>query len=247
MISSDISNRDANRVTKLKSYSILDKLPEKDFDDLSRLAARVCTTPMAVISLLDEKHHWDKSVYGRKISEISVLISITDTIILHDENVIEIPDLAGDERFCHLSFVTEEPPVHFLAAVPIRTSEGYVVGTLSVMDHQPRVLEKMQIESLQILADLVFHLLELKVNTRSQETSVRKLEGRIGEMEVFTHQAAHHLKSPLCTISMMTELFREQYAGQMDQEGIELLDTINEATSQLAGEVDDLLNKRSHK
>ena len=102
----------------------------------------------------------------------------------------------------------------------------------------------MQIESLQILANQIFHLLELKRDASILEATVSQLEGRIGEMEVFTHRAAHHLKSPLCTISMMTELFREQYAGQMDQEGIALLDTINESTSQLAGEVDDILNKR---
>ena len=246
MISTDNPANESGRVTTLKSDSILDALPGKEFDAITLLASRVCETPIAFIRLfLDDRTQWDKSGYGKKNSLLSVEDSISAAFFPQVGMVLEVSDTRSDDRFCHHPMVTGEPFIQFLTAVPICTLEGHVLGTLCVMDHQTRVLGKMQIESLQILADQVLHLLDLKKNSGTLETTVRKLEDRIKELEIFAHQAAHHLKSPLCSISMMTELFREQYAGQMDPEGIALLDTINESTSQLAGEVDDILNKRS--
>ena len=236
---------EASSVSALNSFAILKSLPEKELNDLAELATRVCATPMAAISFLDDKNQWDKSSFGYTFGGVSTERSIFDAFVLENQNVLEVSELLRDERFKMHDSVSDELAIQSLTAVPIRNLDGNVLGTLCVMDDQPRQLDKMQIESMQILANHIFNLLELKRNASILEATVSQLEGRIGEMEVFNHRAAHHLKSPLCTISMMTELFREQYAGQMDPEGIDLLETINEATSQLAGEVDDMLNKRN--
>ena len=145
---------DASSVSALNSFAILKSLPEKELNDLVELATRVYTTPMVTISFLDEKNQWDKSSFGYTFGGVTTEKSIFDAFVLENQNVLEVSELQQDERFKIHDSVSDEPTIQSLTAVPIRNLDGNVLGTLCVMDDHPRLLDKMQIESLQILANL---------------------------------------------------------------------------------------------
>ena len=108
------------------------------FDDLARLAAYVCGTPIGLIGLIDSNREWFKSKVGWDVSEIPREVSIgTCAILQHD--VLIVSDTLGDIRFARSQLVTQAG-VRFHAGVPLLTPEGYALGTLSVMDYVPRAL-----------------------------------------------------------------------------------------------------------
>jgi len=245
MISSIIPTNEAKNAEVSANGSKTENLFEKSLDELALLASRIFEVPIAALHFMDGISLRYNTSTGLKVREVSVENLLSLFSILQSENVIQVPDTRKDERLGNHLLVADEPGILFYASAPIRASDGMAAGTLILMDHQPRRLNPAQLEIMKLLATHSSSLVELRREAKCLENTLRGLEERNAGMEVFCHQAAHHLKSPLCTISMMTELFREQYSGQMDEEGVELLETINEATSQLAREVDEILNTRS--
>ena len=149
------------RIGVLSRYRVLDTAPEESFDDITRLAAHICDTPIALINFIDKSRQWFKSKLGFDLSESPLEYSICAQAFLQDDLMV-IPDLTMDERFAHYPVITEEPKIRFYAGVPLVTPEGYSVGTLCVMDRVPRDLSTEQKEALRVLSRHVITLLELR-------------------------------------------------------------------------------------
>ncbi len=153
----------AARLENLDQYNILDTLPEQAFDDLSCLAAQICDTPIALISLIDDTRQWFKSKVGIEAIEISLDVSFcTHAILQPDIFVVENAKL--DRRFADNPLVTSAPNIRFYAGVPLITPEGYPIGTLCVIDQVSRQLQSEQTEALRALARQVVTQLELRRN-----------------------------------------------------------------------------------
>jgi len=151
------------RVIALDKYAILDTDPEQFFDDLTLLAAYVCNTPIALISLVDEDRQWFKSRVGLDASETSRDIAFCSTAILQTD-VFVIPDALADERFRDNPLVVSEPHIRFYAGAPLINEDGYALGTLCVVDRAPRELAPEQKEALKALSRLVLAQLEFRRN-----------------------------------------------------------------------------------
>lgn len=154
---------DKARVTALQKYAILDSEPEQAFDDLTLLAAYVCKTPIALISLVDEDRQWFKSKVGLSLSETPREIAFCHTAI-QQSGVMVVPDTLRDERFRNNPLVVSEPKIRFYAGAPLITEEGYALGTLCVVDKAPRDFGIDQREVLQALSRLVLAQLEFRRN-----------------------------------------------------------------------------------
>ncbi len=155
------------RLAALERYKILDTLPEQEYDDLTQLAADICGTPIALISLVDENRQWFKSRVGIDAPETPRNISFCGHTIAEGK-ILNIPDATLDSRFADNPLVVNDPKIRFYAGVPLRTPDDYLLGTLCVIDRQPKNLTAKQIEQLEALGRLVISRLELR---RSQEAS----------------------------------------------------------------------------
>lgn len=184
-----LPDNEIDRLSALYSLDILDSPPEKDFDDIVALAAGVCSAPMSAVSLVDADRQWAKARTGGEVAEVSRDVSFCAHAILERDLMI-VPDARTDERFADNPVVTAEGGVRFYAGAPLLTTDGFALGTLCVMDTEPRRLDVEQQQALRALARQVTAQLELRryafalANTtaRLQELERRKddLAGLVG-------------------------------------------------------------------
>ena len=150
------------RLKKLKSYQVLDTESESCFDEITLLATQICSVPIALVSLVDEKRQWFKSRRGIDTTETSREISFCGHAILNDD-VLVVPDTHLDDRFSDNPLVTSGPRLRFYAGAPLISPEGLRIGTLCVLDTKAMWLDQSQLRSLKTLAAHVVNLFELKV------------------------------------------------------------------------------------
>lgn len=157
MTKPDIPHDERLRLDTLRSLNILDTPPEERFDRLTRLAKRMFRVPFALVNLVDENRGWFKSCMGLEVIQGEVDtsrdVSFCGHVILGDAAFI-IPDTLEDPRFADNPLVVSEPKIRFYAGCPL-TVNGHKLGTLCILDQQPRSLEKEDIEALRDLACMV--------------------------------------------------------------------------------------------
>lgn len=156
-----IPQNELARLAALDGYSILDTKPEQMFDDLTMLASYICETPVALISLVDADRQWFKSRVGTELQETSRELAFCAHAIMQSD-VFLVSDAQKDERFKHNMLVTVDPKIRFYAGAPITTPGGESIGTLCVIDLEPRQLSPAQVECLQALARQARILLETR-------------------------------------------------------------------------------------
>lgn len=162
MMIAPLPENESARVRALREYEILDTAPEAGFDDLAQLAARVCGTPMAAVSLVDSDRQWFKSRLGINLCGTSREVSFSSHGIAADDDLFLIPDARKDKRFSENPLVAGEPHVRFYGGARLATPAGLTLGMLCVMDVVPRELSAAQKESLRALARQVVAQLELR-------------------------------------------------------------------------------------
>ena len=149
------------RLTVLHGYGILDTPADADYDALTKLAAYICGSPIALISLVDDHRQWFLSKQGMETGQTPKNISFCRYTIQRDE-VFEVTDALLDERFNGNPLVTGPPHIRHYCGAPLVTAEGYRLGSLCVIDRKPKKLDDAQKAALQTLAGEVVMRLELK-------------------------------------------------------------------------------------
>lgn len=185
------------RLKVLWQYDVLDTVPEEVFDDLTELAARICGAPMATISLVDENRQWFKSRVGVRQQETARNISFCSHAITQSDLFV-VPDATRDSRFANSPLVTDEPRVRFYAGAPLVTPDGHALGTLCVMDREPRELNQDQRQALRVLARHVVTQLELRRHARelaSSRQSAAQLEKEVAALRADLQSAREQLRN----------------------------------------------------
>ena len=166
---------DEARVAALRSHAILDTAPEPVFDELAALAARLCNTPIAVVSLVDADRVWYKARVGTDLTGVSRSVSFGSHAILHREGLFEVEDARLDPRFEHNPRVTGPAGLRSYAGAAIVDRSGAALGSFCVFDRVPRRLEPHQRDLLRVLAHQVAVLIDLRTQMRQSELSQERL------------------------------------------------------------------------
>ncbi|WP_103670720.1 PAS domain S-box protein [Pseudanabaena sp. BC1403] len=162
----EIPANESDRLVALDRYHILDTLPEQVYDDLTQLAADICGTPIALISLVDKDRQWFKSRVGIDATETPRDISFCGHAVA-ESAILNVPDASLDPRFADNPLVAQDPNIRFYAGVPLITEDNFALGTLCVIDRQPRDLTEQQIRQLEALSRLVISQLEIRLKEDS--------------------------------------------------------------------------------
>ncbi len=159
---------EAARLDALNQYEILDTLPEEVFDSLTRLAAQICGTSIALVCLIDADRQWFKSKVGIEASGTPRNIAFCAHAI-HQSDILIVPDTLQDPRFADNPLVIGAPNIRFYAGMPLITPTGHALGTICVIDRVPKQLTPEQITAIRILGQQVVSQLELRRRTMTLE------------------------------------------------------------------------------
>lgn len=171
-----LPDNETERLKALADYNILDTLPEQAFDDLTAIAAYICKTPIALISLIDSDRQWFKSKLGLKSSEIPRDWSFCSHAILQPDDILVVSNALKDDRFNNNPLVKGNPKIRFYAGVPLITPDGLPIGTLCVMDTIPHRLSYQQLDALRRLSRQAIAQIELIQEVRYRKQA--EIEGR---------------------------------------------------------------------
>ena len=157
-----LPNNENERLKELDSYNIIGEMEDFDYDFLTQMASQICDTKISLISLITDEKQWFLSHHGLKVRETDKLYAFCAHAINTPEEIFIIEDARKDERFHDNPIVTGDPRVIFYAGVPLVNENGFPLGTLCVIENNPKVLSEHQIHSLKMLSKQVMNLLELR-------------------------------------------------------------------------------------
>jgi len=161
------------RLEKLRSFAVLDSLPEQGYEDVTALASFICGTPISLISFVDEQRQWFKSEVGLGARETPRTQSFCANTISTRETLV-VEDARTDPRFRDNPLVLGNPNIRFYAGAPI-VQDGYVLGTVCVIDTVPRTLSLKQLAALESLARQVSMLLDQRKALMDAQHEAKRL------------------------------------------------------------------------
>ena len=241
MIAPGTPGNEEERLVALESYAIMDTLPEEEYDAITRIASEICGTPISIITLIDGKRQWFKSKVGLEATETPREYAYCAHGILTPDEPLIVNNAFEDERFADNPLATGDPHVEFYAGVPLVTPEGLALGSLCVIDTQPREIAKEKIEVLQILAKQVVSLLELRKTVSELQKTQDQLEKANTHLNEFAHIVAHDLKAPVRNMVLLTEAIQEDIGTKLDNEEKKYLDYLKQSARSAVQMVDGVL------
>lgn len=174
-----MNNTEHKRLNAVNRFKHLDAGIKNDIDQLVDMIADICQTPVALVTLLDKDTQWFKSAKGTDVASTPRGMSFCNNTIKQTQLVI-IPDILADAEHCTNPLATGDPHVRFYAGAPLITQDGFAVGSLCVVDMEPRELTDHQKKSITILARQVANLMEFNwsLNTMQDQHKVEQVNTR---------------------------------------------------------------------
>ena len=240
-----IPQNEEERLKSLESYNLLDTLPEDDFEELTLLASEICQTPVALISLLDDKRQWFKSIIGHDVKETPKEQAFCAHTITNDSDIMIVPDARKDDRFSSNPLVTGDPNIVFYAGVPLINEEGFALGSLCVMDRVPKQLTKRQVKSLKVLGKQVLAQMELRRKLSVLQKTNQELLETNAFIQKFANTAAHDIKNPLSSILLTSQALRMRLSKGNDEKSCNLADITITSAKRLLVLVEEMLEYSS--
>ncbi|AFL82242.1 histidine kinase with GAF domain [Aequorivita sublithincola DSM 14238] len=228
------------RIAAVRSYNLLDTLPEKDFDNITALTANICDVPISLVTLLDADRNFLKSHYGIPFNESPRNISFCGHAILEESDIFIVEDARKDTRFKNNPLVKDLQAI-FYAGVRLINSEGYPLGTLCVFDTKARTLSKSQKKALIAMAYQVVNLFEARKRNRTLLAVQQELKDKNEQLKNFAGVVSHDMKMPLANMIITSDMLRTKYGHLLDSQGKEYLNYIKQSSFTLSEYITGLL------
>ncbi len=233
MISGRIPANESERLAKLKALGILDTMEEQAYDDLTFLAAQICETPISLVSLIDQSRQWFKSHHGIEAKETPREYAFCAHAINQDDLLV-VEDTALDERFIDNPLVTGEPKIKFYAGAPLILENDIRIGTICVIDKEPRVLTEKQKKSLLALSRQVVAQLNLRLKL-SEMSSLEKAK------DEFLAMVSHELRTPITSLHGSLKILQHE-SMNLNESVTPMLDIAIRNSDQILRIVNDILD-----
>lgn len=218
-----LPENEERRLEALRRQEILDSPPEPEFDDLVELAASLCGTPMALISLVDENRQWFKARVGVTVTETSRDIAFCAHGILKSGFLV-VSDATKDARFADNPLVLAEPRIRFYAGAPLVTEEGLALGMLCVLDRRARRISRSQREGLAALARVAARQIAIRrwkklaggagVESKLEGVSVAELETEVMRRRRAEEEMQRYWNM-VCSIPLALTVWRLDEGGDL--------------------------------
>ncbi|WP_406832541.1 GAF domain-containing sensor histidine kinase [Pedococcus sp. KACC 23699] len=229
------SGQDLARREAIEDYEVVGRPAEPDLQRLVELAAAVCDVPTAVINIIDDRQQHQIAAIGLSASVCSREDSMCARV-LHDPQLVAVPDASLDERFAQNPFVTGLiANIRFYASSPLITPAGVPIGTLCVFDDVPRRLSAAAGRALGVLAEQVVDVLELRRLSRELARSNEQLTQ-------FAGQVSHDLRNPLAALTGFLELAADSPELADAPDAAELLARAESSAARMTAMIGDLLD-----
>ena len=235
-----VNETETRRIEALRRYQILDTPPDGNFDGVTALAAKLLKVPIALTTLVDTDRIWFKSRHGLDVEQIDRDPGLCASAIL-DGLPYVVNDARFDPRTLTNPLVAGEFGLRFYAAVPLCTHDNHRLGTLCVIDQEPREFGPDEVEILTALAGIVMDQMELRIASRAIAEKNAELAELNAEKDGFLATAAHDLRNPLNSITLMGELLKEQNVGPLNEPQAEMIAAVCESSEFMLKLVNDYL------
>lgn len=233
------SDAGAERLAELRRLAVLDVVGDRELDEVVKLAAEVCGVPVAMVTVHTDTEQRHAAKVGTSIAALTREQSFCRETMARGD-LVEVPDATADPRFADLEVVTGEPHIRFYAGVPLVSATGLPLGTVCVLDTEPRQLDDTMRAALTALARHVVGEWEM----RAESELVRDLAARAGEVDrlkdEFLAMISHELRTPLTAIRGYLELLHGM-DGQDPAAGRRMVEVIGRNADRLVALIDNLL------
>ncbi len=226
----DKSIDEEQRVFNLKSYKILDTPVENEFDDITLLASVICDAPYCFIGFMDNERLWFKSKKGLNISEISLDRSLCKYVLASKRSLL-IEDLESDNQFADSCLTQNGEKIRFYLGLPFKSAEGFILGTLVVMDAKPRKLDEKQMASLMALNRQIVQNLMLRKSSMQN-----LLTNKASALGMFSFSLAHEINNALFASDgyLYTAIKLSEGQKKSDEKILNLLSKIKTTNSRIS-------------
>ncbi len=248
MIAPKIPENESLRLAAVKRLGLIDSLPEGSYDSITTLASEICDSPIALLTILDEKRQWFKAKTGIDFDETPRETSFCGHAILQPQELMEVKDASKDLRFIKNPLVTDEDTnIRFYAGIPILDKNGLPMGTLCVLDKKERSLSENQKNALKALGKQVELLYEYHLKNKALEQLRDDLNENNRILQEFASTVSHDLKMPLANMILTADILKVKYAAHLDDEGNRYLAHLKQSGLTLSTYISGLLDHYSSK
>lgn len=238
-----IEGNENERLAAVESYQLMGTAVERDFDEITALAAQICQTPIALVTLLGQEKQWFKSHHGTPLQETDRSIAFCNHAIKDKDGVLVVANAREDERFSNNPLVTGEHQIVFYAGVPLINPDGFALGTLCVLGHEQLELNPNQISGLRTLARQALMLMEMRLTTNALEKQNEALARTNAALQEFARQAVHDLKNPLTSIMLNSQALTYRLRGKVDERTFRLAEMNVNSGKELTAMINQLLEE----
>ncbi|EDM37985.1 sensor histidine kinase/GAF domain hybrid protein [Pedobacter sp. BAL39] len=238
-----IVENENERLAAVDQYQLMGTAAERDFDEITALAAQICGMPIALVTLLGKEKQWFKSHHGTALQETDRDIAFCNHAIQDQNGIMVVTDARQDERFRNNPLVTGDHKIVFYAGVPLVNPEGYALGTLCVLGHGQCELNSSQIIALRTLGRQALMLMEMRLKTRLLEQQNLELARTNAALQEFAKRAVHDLKNPLTSIILNSQALTYRLRDKVEERTLRLAEMNVSSGKELAAMINQLLEE----